>query len=519
MISFALRRRGALLEVFFLLIVAAAATLPRFYRSEMFPPGLHGDEGGIGLEALRVLEEGWIGPYVPSALGQPAGAIYITALVFKLFGASHLTVRASFALLGVCSVVASYLLYRTLFGRRVAVLGATLMALSYWHLHFSRVAFLPISLLPFEVMSLFFLVLGFKTKRIMNFVMAGLFFGLCVYMYNTYPLFFLAVLLFFVFKAVKRDYPLRDFAAQLAPFVIVVVIVTLPLIMFALDKGSGYLTHHSSVTFFSDPAYLAKKGVWEKTRFVAGRTVDSALVFHRGGDLDGVDALGGRPLLDPLTGALFAIGVGICLWKWREERHFLIVVGIATGILGIVLTTVYGGQYRRLISALPFVMVAAALPLDWACRFIEGSLDRRLAYPVLAVVIGFVGYYNIRYYFVDFAQHPTTKWVFCTELVESIDYVRSLWPEDTYVYFYSDRWSYNYETRQFLLPQVPGEDRSRQFGAFSLEKADNRQDVVYLLLPPYEGLVDQIRERYPGGLYKASGEDGSVFSAYFVGGT
>ena len=71
---------------------------------------------------------------------------------------------------------------------------------------------------------------------------------------------------------------------------------------------------------------------------------------------------------------------------------------------------------------------------------------------------------------------------------------------------------------EFLLPEVPGEDRSKQFGTFSLEKADNHQNVVYLLLPPYEKLIDQIREKYPGGIYKASGENGSVFSAYFLKG-
>ena len=57
MTSSSILRRGVLLELFFLLIVTLVAALPRFYRLEMFPPGLHGDEGGVGLEALRVLEE------------------------------------------------------------------------------------------------------------------------------------------------------------------------------------------------------------------------------------------------------------------------------------------------------------------------------------------------------------------------------------------------------------------------------------------------------------------------------
>ena len=509
-------RRGIVLELFFLLIITSVAALLRFYRLEMYPPGLHGDEGCIGLDALRVLKEGWIGPYVPSALGQPAGPAYMAALIFKLFGASHFTVRASVALLGVLSIPASYFLYRTLFNQRVAILGVIILTFSYYHIHLSRIAFLPMSLFFTEVLCLLFLFLGYKTKHIGYFILAGIFFGLSVYTYHTYPLFTLAVIALLVFKAIKRAPPLKEFVIQHASFFILAFITAMPLIIFALQEEGGYLYGHSGVWFFRDPSYAELATFPEKAKFLGARMVRSALVFLKGGEIDYVDALGATPLLDPLAELLFIGGVVVCLWKWKDERHFLILVGLGTALLAAPLTLGAATHTRRMISALPFAAAAAALLSDQVWAFVAGRLSKRVGYLFAALVVCCIGFYNIRYYFWDFARAPSTRWVFCADLVESIDYIKSLPSEDLYVYFFSDRWSYNYETRQFLLPQVPGEDRSRQFGTFSLEKADNHQNVVYLFLPPYERLLEQIKEKYPDGSYKASGENGSVFSAYFV---
>ena len=57
------------------------------------PPGLHGDEAATGLEARRILEQGWIGVYTGMAGGNPTGFYYLDALLFKFVDNPILAVR------------------------------------------------------------------------------------------------------------------------------------------------------------------------------------------------------------------------------------------------------------------------------------------------------------------------------------------------------------------------------------------------------------------------------------------
>jgi len=49
--------------------------------------------------------------------------------------------RLAFALLGIATVGVSYLAFRVMFDRPVAVIATLLLAFSAWHVHFSRLAF------------------------------------------------------------------------------------------------------------------------------------------------------------------------------------------------------------------------------------------------------------------------------------------------------------------------------------------------------------------------------------------
>ena len=133
-----LRNRWELIAV---VVLTAVAAFLRVYRLEEIPAGFHGDEAWTGIEGLRILKEGWIGPYTTSALGQATGPFYLTALLIWLLDASKTTVRLSMGLFGIATIPAAHLLLRLGFGRWVALFGTTALTVSYWHLHFSRLGF------------------------------------------------------------------------------------------------------------------------------------------------------------------------------------------------------------------------------------------------------------------------------------------------------------------------------------------------------------------------------------------
>ena len=93
-------------ELGVVVLLTIAAGILRIYRVAEVPGGLPGDEALTGLDALRIVREGWIGPYVGSALGQTTGPLYFTALVFALSEPTTFTLHMSMALFGVATIPA-----------------------------------------------------------------------------------------------------------------------------------------------------------------------------------------------------------------------------------------------------------------------------------------------------------------------------------------------------------------------------------------------------------------------------
>jgi hypothetical protein len=123
---------------------------------------------------------------------------------------------------------------------------------------------------------------------------------------------------------------------------------------------------------------------------------------------------------------------------------------------------------------------------------------------------------NLSFYFGEFRDADVARWTFGYELADASRYLDGL-PGDPYVYFYSDRWSFDYETRRYLAPSREGEDRSEKFGTFDLAP-DRSGDVVYLFLSPYQERADEVERAFASGTrYDSVAGDGAVrFSAYML---
>jgi hypothetical protein len=98
-------------------------------------------------------------------------------------------------------------------------------------------------------------------------------------------------------------------------------------------------------------------------------------------------------------------------------------------------------------------------------------------------------------------------------------------PEDTRVYFYSDRWSLTYETVRFLAPDVQGENRSFEFRSdlmleedaplqFSIE---GERPVAFVMLGAYLPVASDVERIHPDGhLVEDTRGDEVLFRAYVV---
>ena len=428
-----------------------------------------------------------------------------------------------------------------------------------------------------ECISLYLIVRWLKGGRLWHLLAAGVATGAGVYVYKGFPIFATALLLFWAFLFVARRaslgrgvtvggstssprtettaHPVRT-EATVRPvrnsgllvvepveghscgnhdgkdsskrlirgalvFAAVAFVVTIPFMYTLSTSSSQVLLYRDLSSPFSLPAFQEAPGLAEEALFVLRRLYIGASVYGVGRQLDWTDGLGTRGLLDPLTLGLFAIGALAALWAWRDWRFFLLLAGLATGILATAYLSVpHWGENRRGISALPMVFVLAGLGGHILIAYGERVLRRRWVYAVAGLLIAVVAFLNLDYYFGDLARSETTRIVFVEHLTKATDYVKSLPGEPPYVYLLSANWSWEYETRRFLLPDVAGEDRSAQFSVYDLTRAEARPRALFILMWPYEDKLDELRTLYPGGKYHEEREGGQfLFGAYLVGRT
>jgi len=450
------RERLDIAIVVALTLTAAALRLPALGS---VPLGLHGDEAWTGLDARRILDEGWIGPYVFSALGQPTGPLYFTALVFSIFGDSAASIRLSMALLGVATIPLTFMAFSLMFNRTTAAFAAFILLGMTWHLHLSRMGFMVISWPLAEMAVLWLLWLAFRRESTWLYGLAGLLCGLGLYSYNAYPLFLplpaLALIWMFFRQAPEGR---RRHLAACAVFAGAALIAAAPLIAYVTDHWWEYRYHQRVVSVFESPA-------WEEGGAVdrAGLLWDRARDWHRGlffgGVVDYGDGLStpGHPPVGPVIWLLAVVGLVMTAWRARRLEYALALAAAVLFPLGALLTVDYG-MYRRTLGLAPFVALLAALPLAWLFGRLRERPGRArdAAFALLALPLA-AGAAASCEYFGATQDRREVQFVMVQELEAASRYMDTL-PEGTPVYFYSGRWFLRYETRRYLAPDVEGYD-------------------------------------------------------------
>ena len=158
------------------------------------------------------------------------------------------------------------------------------------------------------------------------------------------------------------------------------------------------------------------------------------------------------------------------------------------------------GTLRRTITAIPWVFGLAgigAVTITGIARRLYGNWGHISAIAAVILVLLASGYWNVNYYFNEFSQNQHFKWTFAADHVDALESAHSL-DDPGVIYFYSGRWSFNYETVRFLYPDSQGIDRSREYGTFDLVRLHDGP-VTYILMGSYAGAIDGLRTLYPEG--------------------
>ncbi|TAK32112.1 MAG: hypothetical protein EPO21_15925 [Chloroflexota bacterium] len=387
------------LELRLLGVILLVALLARALNLGNMPPGLWFDEAQNGIEARRILEDPSYRPtFIPGLSQLPALFFYVMAFFIRIFGPDAVGVRAMSVTAGVFSVLGFYLLARCLFGARVGLVAAFLLATSRWHVNFSRVGMHGILTVLFEVFALYLVIRGLRTEKRRDFILAGLAMGLALHGYYASVMVPVLALLFIGHKAVFEGWrPNSQRVRCVVLMLITIAIVYSPLLLYAKDYPQEFFQRQSTVLVFNG------KTTEESISAVLETTRKHLLMFSYSGDNNGRHNLPGAPMLDPITSALAILGLGYSLLRLHRSRYFLLVAWFFAMLMpGILSLDFEAPQSYRDIGVIPAVYLLVGVALFQIWRLGQWALGRpfRLVFPVaLAGVAIVVGYINLNLYF------------------------------------------------------------------------------------------------------------------------
>jgi 4-amino-4-deoxy-L-arabinose transferase-like glycosyltransferase len=380
------------------------ALVLRVVALDQLPLGMWRDEARHGLLALRILRDPTFRPvYVPVLADIPALLFYLAAIPIAAFGPHPWTVRLVPALAGALTPLTLYWAARPLFGVRVALLTAALLAVSVWHIALSRLAFAATlgPLLTTLALGLIWRALqdGPPRRRYIQAGLAGACSGLALYAYHPSRLTPLVVALMVVLVLGLDWRAWRAAAPRLFVVIAAMLLVLGPLIQYAVGNSDAFSNRINQTFIFSEggsdghaPAWLFEQNV----RLIVG-------MWNEHGDTNGRHNLSGAPMLDPITGLAFVAGVGLVLVRLRDRRILMALLWLGVMLIPGLLS----GQAPhavRTVEAIPPTLLSAGLGgvalFDWASRNLLAPGKVRLGWAVRLVLIGCLLAVNSWRYFV-----------------------------------------------------------------------------------------------------------------------
>ncbi|MBN2390497.1 MAG: hypothetical protein JXR84_07235 [Anaerolineae bacterium] len=325
------------------------------------PPGLHYDEAYNLLAALRVWRTGKIEPFIRIDMGRMPMHINLTALLFAWVGPITVGGRLTALLAGLANIAAVGLLAIVVFRRALpdtergllACLVAGQMAVTYWHVHFSRLGMEHTQLTLFSTLAMLALWWVVHKPALWRALLAGLILGVAVY---TYPAaYFLPVSVALIGLSARKSVVGPRVRLTLG-YAFGFALAILPLTLFFVQFPEWLTSRPGAV------AITTLSGFWDNVCNTVGG------LFWQG-DSNVSYNLPGRPFFDILQTTLFAIGLIVCLRRWREPAYLFGPIWLGVMLLPQILSQ--APHFGRLSGAtVPALLIVAVGELA-VSRFIQ----------------------------------------------------------------------------------------------------------------------------------------------------
>lgn len=424
-----------------LALILLVALFLRTYALDRFPRGPFSDEAAAFLLASQVASGRSVPIFITAYTGHEVLFYYLAVPIMRLLGSSVFALRLTSALIGVATVLVTYLLARELFDDEPAVeshwlglLAAALLATSFWHISVSRYGYRAITLPMLQSLMLLALWRGLRRKSWKWIIAAGIFCGLVAYTYlssRSVPV-ALAIFLLLALIAERKQWQLR--LRQLGGFVLIALGVFAPLGIFFLTHPETFTTRMTQVSLFSE----GNAGL----SILIRNTLRALQVFTLRGDPSWRFNLPNLSMFNGPLALAFYIGLIVIAVQLVHGRGFLGRVRyalIVTWILVMLLPTILADPVDvphslRAIGILPLTLFVPALGLmavlNVARRLIYSSrVMVALAIGTLVLTLGIGAVNTFQEYFVRWGPEPRLYYELNQDVADLARYLDSL-PDD-----------------------------------------------------------------------------------------
>lgn len=386
------------------LLIAAILRLPDLGT---IPPGMHYDEAANGVLVAEIAFEGERPIFIASYTGKDVLFFYLAGGLTRLVGSSIFTLRLTSAFVGLLTIATTYWLGREMLAdRRIALLAAALLAVSFWHLVFSRLGFRVITEPLLQALTIAALFRGLRNKQWPWLLLAGLFLGLTAYTYLSARL-FPVLLLAAVLPLLLASENIRIRWQQLIFVALVALLIILPLLAYFQENPEAFWVRIGQVA----PGQASNLSVM-------GALLKSLGMYFLVGDPYIRFNIPERPLFGWFWGGLLLVGWIICLLRYRRypydwQRAALLLLLLAPLVMllptALAVNEIVPSNLRA-IGVIPFVFFLPAIGLITLLQ----DLGRRLHLPPLTSAVQVVilvlllagGAYTFDLYFRDWATTP-----------------------------------------------------------------------------------------------------------------
>jgi hypothetical protein len=490
-------------EIGLFLGIAALGVFLRIYRLASMPPGVFVDETNAAIDALYILEGRPDSPFGTGWFETPTMYAYYLLGLFRTIGINFTALKAASLLPSILTLLALYPLARHLFGFPAALMSTFLLAVNRWHVNMSRWGWNEVAPPLFQVGAVFFLLRGVRRRHWGDCAVGGLLLGLGMYTYLSSRLVFVALAGYVLYRLVVERGFLRRAWPGLLVFFLLWALTFAPLASTYVRNPFTFWNRTRQVSVFNDVERAGSyQPLWDNT-------LAHLKMFHVSGDKNPRHNLPGEPMLDPVTGVLFLVGLGYSLWRWKDHRRGLLVLWVAITLLGGILSLVdEAPQGYRTLGVVPAIAILAGDALAQATAVLSRLFRHRLAQltPALLAMglLGYAGWLNMDLFF-NVQANDVRVWQAFSPMETALAREVAAKQHDHSLYL-SHRLYYFSPLRFFTyqpLDQGGGGLDNRPYALASpsddLPLADlSGNDALFLVDTHYEDLLELFTRYYPG---------------------